>query len=717
MLRAMRGESRSHLASVSLPLSLVYLLSVVALPGCGKVKELLGEKEEAKVAEAEAPAKAADEKAAAEEVPVEPAPVEEIPEKPPATGLDALLEVVPEPGTQFAIIRDASVLVDYAEETARFLDGPMAKLEADPGAGNDVKEMVEGFNEFQKARTGGVGMIKTAGIKLDQGFAIVGTGKKEVVIYAADNPNALIDFIKAVDEAEAGKLTCKKLEKKAGYNACGEDKATVEGFEVKGDPAALRKALEEALPGVDLEKVNMLAHGKEQGDAYVAVTTTPGLVSMAISGKTPEIKQATAMLKPTSAKLLAAVQPGAGFMWWNGDMSKASALAGGNTPPPLNNLVSKMTGEVLIGGSVEPAAIMMQASISDAAAFSGLVDMAMAGKEDVPPEVPNVPGSKVVYEQADLTVGGAPAKALHVAVTDIPEAHILSSQTGLGLEGWMFAAGDKVTLALGPGADSVGKLAESSGKIGAGTAAALPPALAESLSKDEVSFVLHLPVDAVHGPVVRNMVTSALKNVPDAKPERLKAGIAMFSPVSTLTAWIAHRGDQPMVFVAVQGIGNRATNEGKAALDAAHAVADGADPATAFSGMAATYANSPRVTAYQARAGTLPGALAGSFVGAAVATAALAVPMAMGARNEALADELGIAPPPPPEEPPKVADKRKPKKPDQPKKPDKPKPGPGPVEPPKPKPTPDKPKPKPDIPKPKPKKPGLKVKPTKPKGK
>jgi hypothetical protein len=215
----------------------------------------------------------------------------------------------------------------------------------------------------------------------------------------------------------------------------------------------------------------------------------------------------------------------------------------------------------------------------------------------------------------------------------------------------------------------------------------------------------------VHGPVVRNLVTSALKNVPDAKPERLKAGLAMLSPISTLTAWIAHRGDQPVVFIAAQGIGNRATNEGKAALDAAHAVADGADPATAFSGMAATYANSPRVSAYQARAGTLPGALAGSAVGAAVAVAALAVPMATGARNEALADELGIKPPP--KDKPKVADKRKPKKPKDPKKPDKPKPGPGPVEPPKPKPDVPKPKPKPEVPKPKPK-PGKKAKLVKP---
>jgi outer membrane biosynthesis protein TonB len=710
MLRAMRAEKRSRLASVSLPLSLAYLLSVVALPGCGKVKELLGEKEEAKVAEAEP--KAAEEKAAPEEPAPEPAPVEEIPEKPPATGLDALLELVPDAGTEFAIVRDASVLVDYAEEAGRFLDGPMAKLQADPDPPRDLKEMIEGFNEFQKARTAGVGMVKTAGIKLDQGIAIVGGGKKEVTVYAADNPNALIDFIKAVDEAEAAKITCKKLEEKPGYNACSEDKAAVEAFKPKGDPAALRKALTEALPGIDLEKVNMVAHGKEGGDVFVAVTTTPGLVSMAVSGKSPQLQAATAMLKPTSAKLLAAVQPGAGFMWWNGDMSKASALAGGNTPPPLNNLVSKLTGEVLIGGSVEPAAIMMQASINDATAFSGLVDMAMAGKEDVPPEVPNVPGSKVVYEQADLTVAGAPAKALHVAVTDVPEAHILSSQTGLGLEGWMFAAGDKATLALGPGADTVAKLAERSGNIGPGAAAALPPALAESLAKNEVSFVVHLPVDALHGPVVRKLVTSALKNVPDAKPEQLKAGIAMFSPISTLTGWIAHRGDQPVVFIAIQGIGNRATNEGKAALDAAHAVADGADPATAFSGMAATYANSPRVSAYQARAGTLPGALAGSFVGAAVATAALAVPMATGARNEALADELGIKPPP--EEPPKVAKKPKPKKPKDPKKPDKPKPGPGPVEPPKPKPDVPKPKPKPDVPKPKPGKKAKLVKPVKP---
>jgi outer membrane biosynthesis protein TonB len=123
---------------------------------------------------------------------------------------------------------------------------------------------------------------------------------------------------------------------------------------------------------------------------------------------------------------------------------------------------------------------------------------------------------------------------------------------------------------------------------------------------------------------------------------------------------MSKHGDKPVMHVSVQAIGNRATDEGKAALDAAHTVADGGDPAAAFAALATTYAASPMAWAYKTRAGTEgPGYMIGSGVGAVLAVAAVAVPIVIGKRNAALAEDLGVKPEePPPELKPTTAPKR-----------------------------------------------------------
>ena len=97
--------------------------------------------------------------------------------------------------------------------------------------------------------------------------------------------------------------------------------------------------------------------------------------------------------------------------------------------------------------------------------------------------------------------------------------------------------------------------------------------------------------------------------------------------------------------MAVQGIGNRATDEGKEALDAAKAVADGADPAETFEPLASKYGNSAMAFAYHTRAGSEgPGGMVGSGVGALFAGGALGYAMMSGQRNDTLADDLGVKP-------------------------------------------------------------------------
>ena len=158
--------------------------------------------------------------------------------------------------------------------------------------------------------------------------------------------------------------------------------------------------------------------------------------------------------------------------------------------------------------------------------------------------------------------------------------------------------------------------------------------------------------------------------VPDLKAETAIAALGLLAPLSSSTIWISQPAGKPPVFhLSVQGIGNQETEEGKLALTAAHTVADGGDPAEAFKNLESHYASSPMAYAYKARAGTDgPGYLIGSGTGAVIAAAAVAVPLAMGMRNEHLADDLGVKPEDPepevkPVEPPKpVKTKDVPKK-------------------------------------------------------
>jgi hypothetical protein len=168
-------------------------------------------------------------------------------------------------------------------------------------------------------------------------------------------------------------------------------------------------------------------------------------------------------------------------------------------------------------------------------------------------------------------------------------------------------------------------------------------------------------------------------------------------------------GKNPVVHFSIQGIGNRETEEGKAALDAAVALSKGTDPATAFGELATKYGASPLAWAYKTRAGTDgPGYLVASGLGAMVAAGAVTLPLFMGVRNADAAEDLGVTavvaepviePTVVPERPktePKPPAPKKPKKPAV--KPDEPKPD----------------EPKPDDPIVEPKRPDPKVDPKRP---
>jgi hypothetical protein len=216
----------------------------------------------------------------------------------------------------------------------------------------------------------------------------------------------------------------------------------------------------------------------------------------------------------------------------------------------------------------------------------------------------------------------------------------------LHADGWAFAAGNALTVAVGPNQVDVGKLMHPEGKgPSADMLASLPEPLARGLQAKQVSFAIHMPLDFLQGAHFHKAVRALLKSVPDAPVDGVLAAASVLSPISSASVWLEQpAGAEPVMHAAIQAIGNRATNEGKAALDAAHAITEGTDPELAFKPLASKYSNSAMAFAYITRAGTEgPGSLVGSGVGPAIILGALAY---VGTRADAaaVAKELGVDP-------------------------------------------------------------------------
>jgi len=653
-------SKRSLFGTVSL--SLASMLAISSSSGCAKIEELTGSKDEPKTDPADAETKTDEAKADGEpevgdkvvvadggEVAVavvEPIPVEEL-----HTGLDLMLKLVPA-GSEYIIARDATVAADYLEEATRFLDGPMATLKTGPlAAEGDLQEAEKTFEELKIKAAAIEAAIDSSGVKLQEGAAAFEAADGQAfLVFNAEDPNALVTLGKAIGEDDFSDLKCKAIETVPGFNVCGDSQAAVDAYTPAGDPAVLRAELSENVPGTNLDDANLVAHvNKGQDDeVYMLVSTIPGQVHMAINmPANKDMVELEEGMEPGPANTLAQVQPGAGFVW--GRMSKdllaepMSAAKGTPAEPVANSL----TGEFVLAGSVDPGGLIMQMGTTDVAGIEGLLGMGYEmGKDQVPKTIPEVPKAKVAFEKVSLEGGSTKAEALHLGVTGVPEADVLKSYTGLHLDAWAFAANDVFTMAVGPDKAHVGKLLDvEAGGPSADMLAGLPNQLAEGLAKNEVGFIMHMPMDFLHGHQMHQLVRSALKDVPEAEPEQVIAGLGLLAPFSSATMWVAKSGPKPVIHISVQSIGNRATDEGRAALDAAHTVADGGDPVAAFASLSAAYGGSPMAWAYKTRAGIEgPGYLVGSGVGAVLATAAVAVPVVLGKSNAALAEELGVKP-------------------------------------------------------------------------
>lgn len=658
---------------VKLSLTSALAATLLVPTGCDKVEEIADKvKGEESKDEAKDEAKDADKVAAKDEAkeaapeehsadpkvdptPVKEAEVEPVPVEALHTGLDLMLKFVPSDKAEFIIARDATVLADYMEEGMRFVDGPIEKIKKAEGDGTgmmgELKDLVQAYDEVSKFHTKVGPALADSGLLPKEGMAMMKDGGAEFIIFNADDPGALKKFVEAVEPDQADEFQyCKAIESHEGWNVCAEKEADLGKYKTSEDPAPLRDSLVAVLPGIELEEANLLVHvneGKEQINA--AVTTIPGSMHMALAAPSGdrEFDEIKKNLSGGEAKSLANVRPGAGFVWGHVDpkvLAGGVAAMGSDAPPPMKDFAASMTGDFVFAGSVEPAGMILQAGVSDASKFNGLLTLADMVKGEIPKEIPELGNAKVAFEKVPIEGGGKKAEAMHVGLSGINEADILKSYTGLHMDAWAFASDDLFTLAVGPNAEGVGKLLETHG-TGPSDALldALPTELADGLRKKEVSFAMHMPMDFLQGKQLQDLARAALKDVPDAKPDDILALVSLAAPFSDVSMWIAQPDDKVIIHMSAQAIGNRETEEGKVALTAAHAVVDGAKPEDEFGPIATKFAASPMAYAYKARAGTEgPGYMVGSGFGAVMAGALVAIPVAVGHANAALGDDLGV---------------------------------------------------------------------------
>ncbi|NVB36584.1 hypothetical protein G6O69_01985 [Pseudenhygromyxa sp. WMMC2535] len=572
----------------------------------------------------------------------------------PMTKLDDLLALAPK-GESYevvGVIRDAGVFLDYVDEGTRFSEGPIKQLAAAASKNDDLKQFA-GLSMAYPAVKAQYALIKdkigSSGIKLDHGMLFAEADSRNYLIYAADRPEALGELISAFDQ-EAGKMTCKNTEA-AGYVVCADSQGDLDAYVAAGEvgATAMRARWTAGLPGVDLEQSNIVI---EAEDGLVAMQTPPGLtvISVAAPMDDAEFAEIGQTLTPAQGKLLGSVQPGAGFVWANVNRQVVNAQLDSDmsdAPKAVQDMFTKVNGELLLGGHYEPASVAMQFGLDSDDDWAGVAE-AMGG------EVKNirkglekdmkVEGGKWSVDMVGIPVDGKQVDALHVGLSGVPEADVLAELTGLTIDGWVFAADDALHVALGATPEAIGLVATGVGSgASEGLRAYLPPTLTAAYEANQVSMIAHFPLDALHGPKSRQLIRTSLKNVEEVSPELVLSFFDLMAPLSSGTVWMTHNGGKVQVHMAVQGIGHHADQEGKDALAAAAAVTAGTEPAAAFGPLVDKYPSSPRLASYKARAGQAETALVASGVGAMVATGVLAAPFILDAeRNTAMLEELDI---------------------------------------------------------------------------
>ncbi|MDC0716269.1 hypothetical protein [Nannocystis bainbridge] len=605
----------------ALPLS-----TLVLLVACNQVNSALSRGGEEK---------AADSNTEVVDAKAPPAPAVAAPPAPtgPAS-VDELLGLVHDGAASYVIFKAPDALLSLAETTASTFEQPLTTL-VGATSPTDLSRLTESFALFKHGVADAKEALAKSGTDLARGIVVTSTSLSDddtVITFSASSGEAAKGLLAALKIPDAATIECQPTAARPGYVTCAKDQATLATYK-PGDGKAARTRLGAALPAVALDDLALFGYVTD-GDVHFGLDKPAGGATFHLSAP-PDARELVTTLAPGPADLLKFAPAGTGFMWMKLDLDELKKKGMNDIPPPFSATVSAFTGEVLFGGSADPAALQARFGFSDTSTLAPLADLAVAfgGPAIHNKPIPDVPGSKVSFKAENVEVGAVKVKALHFGASGVPQAKTLADQLGLSLDAWVFPAEGTLAAVVGADASKVGliKAAASSDA----TIAALPPALAASLRAGEVGFVGHVPLDGLQSPALLKLLDSALATVPGYSSANARSALGVVASLSSTTVWISEHANTGVIHFALQSIGNTTDDEGKEAL----AAAASADPVKAFADLATKYPSSPRLAAYQTRAGQ-------GGAGALVGGSAPALLLAAGGMAAFFRSSVDAPPPP-----------------------------------------------------------------------
>lgn len=540
-----------------------------------------------------------------------------------AVPLDAALNSVPAGVRSYLVVRDPEKIRALFSNAVTLLRDPLRTIaaqieERDPEG--DAKAELETFLKDFAAFDGA---LSASGVDLSKGLLVYEADQQTVVVLAAERPEPVAGLARALGGTDAVKCTATG---RVGWVACSGDDAP-SGY-VPGNAAqALRKELQMALPGVALERGNVLGRLDADGQP-VAVTleTAPGLVhaSASLQPIATVLGQFAAAGRADALELLA---PGSGFLWARMDAEALKAQVA-DAPLPVRNVVGTLTGEAFFGLLESPAAAALLLGVSDPGPAAGLVSMASLQLDQIPKTLPG--GGRIDATIDPVEVAGSKIQTLHVKLEGSPEAATIQKALGLSPEAFLFAAGGYASATWGSDAEVVETLATVA-RPGPSQAVldGLPVPLARALAEERVAFVFHASLDGMHAPATLRAFERMLAQVPSDPQNPIEPAVAqrvfsLLGALSSASLWL-ETPKTPVIHLATRSFGDD-TEAGKAATKAMRQVLAGADPEATYGPLADRHASTSLLgPALAVRAGRRPDGALVSVAAVGIA-AAVAIP-------------------------------------------------------------------------------------------
>jgi hypothetical protein len=536
--------------------------------------------------------------------------------------LDPLLDLVPASERSFFAVRDPAIVLSLLET---YVVRQMDLLASTAGSGDaelgtEARKAITMIDQLRGELARGV---------LDPDKGIVFLPRGGTVILGTDDPRTLPRLLEKIGVEERPEH-CARLEGVEGYAACSEDASALAELATPGKGAAtLRRRVAELLPGVDLERANLVAHvDLPTGPLAAAVATTTTQVHAAVSlGDLAEPAGLTGSARPTALGLLA---PGSTFVWANLDMTtlKPQLTTQG---PPVSTVGATLTGEFLFGG-LEGGALALLAGVDDPAPAAGLVAMAAMTVDQLPTELDD--GTKLSVKVEKLDIAGKEAQVLHASLSGSPQVDAMRKM-GFSPELFAFSAGKVAGTIVGGDVSTVKQTAErDAGGPSPEFLSRLPGPLARSLAAAETAWAMHFGLDGLQAPVVTSALTDAFRQgaanaAIELPPEKIADGVfAALAPYSSVSVWMTHPAKERVTHVVIDGVIEVESDEGSAVREALAAIAQGADRTTTYRDLSTRFSASPRAARFTARAGDDPAAIASATTSTFVAgvVAAIAIP-------------------------------------------------------------------------------------------